>query len=265
MINSVKRFIPHHLLFPYVEEYTLRKIRIDKGESIEKLMPHRMQTSIEFFLATPHKKFDLQTGQEKSTLTSTARGFRTFSKYKIHISGNFLSLTVKFRPSGMYGLLGVPLNHLTNEDTSLKELDILPVQEIENRLLEASHENEYCTILDEYLLQLYQQQTFNMRLQPFLTSKKVDFLTIADIAMELGVSARQAERIFLNEVGLPFIKWQQLKKFDTAIKYKIKHPETSWTNLALSFDFYDQPDFNKTFKKYLGITPSDFNSSDFAF
>src|SRR5690606_30137364 len=262
---SVQHFSPHPLLLPYVEGYTLRKINPNKGEAIEKLMPHRMLTSIEFFLASPHKKFDLQTKENKNPETSTARGFRTFSKYKIQISEDFISLTVKFRPSGMFGLLGISLNHLTNEDYSLKELNILPISEIENRLQEVINENNYCSILDEYLLKLLNKRTFKMRLQPFLLSKNSDSLNTKKIASELGVSVRQVERLFLNETGLSFVKWQQLKKFDTAIKHKIENPLTSWTNLVYQFNFYDQPNFNKNFKKYLGIIPSQFNPSDFAF
>ena len=261
---SVKHFFPHPLLLPYVEGYTLRSIRLDKDETLEKLMPHRTLTSIEFFLADLHKQFDLQTREKKSTITSTARGFRTFSKYKIQISENFLSLTVKFRPSGMFGLLGIPLNHLTNEDISLKELEVLPVKDLEHRLQEVANENDYCSILDEYLLKLYGKRTFKMRLQPFLLSG-YENLDIKDIAYELGVSVRQTERIFLNEIGLSFVKWRQLQKFAAAINHKIETPKTSWTDLAYQFNFYDQPNFNTSFKKYLGIAPSRFDPSDFAF
>jgi len=261
---SVKHFSPHSLLLPYVESYTLRKINLNNGTTIDKLMPYRTLTSIEFFLATPHKEFDLHSMQKKSTMTSTARGFRTFSKYKIQISENFLSLTVKFRPSGMFGLLGIPLNHLTNEDMSLNELKVLPVSDIEQRLQEVTNESNYRSILDEYLLKLYKKRTFNMRLQPILSSGYGD-LDITTIASELGISVRQTERLFLSEVGLSFVKWRQLKKFEAAINHKMKTPDTSWTDLAHQFNFYDQPDFNTQFKKYLGIIPSRFNPSDFAF
>lgn len=262
---TVKHFSPHPLLKPFVEEFTLREIKLKTNESIQKLMPHRMQTSIEFFIATPHKKFDLQTGQERKTISSTARGFRTFSKYKIQINGYFLSLTVKFRPSGMFGLLGIPLNYLTDEDVSLYDLDILPVKKIENQLQDACTEQEYCNILNEHLLKLYHRRTFKMRLQPFLHFKNSNYLHISSIANVLGVSIRQVERIFLKEIGLSYVKWQQLKKFDTAIKHKLNHPNITWTELTYTFNYYDQPDFSKTFKNFLNISPSMFNPSAFAF
>ncbi|MEZ4802320.1 MAG: AraC family transcriptional regulator [Gelidibacter sp.] len=265
MNASVTHFVPHPLLLPYIERYTLRNIGLDPNETLEKLMPHRTLTSIEFFLATPHQKFELTTKQPNSTETSTVRGFRTFSKYRIKIRQNFLSLTVKFRPSGMYGLLGIPLNHLTNEDIPLRDLNLFPVKEMETRLQKVDNDTHYRSILDDYLLKLYKQRTHKMRLQPFLSTKNYQSLHIKTIANELGVSVRQAERLFLNEVGLSFVKWRQLQKFDAAIKHKIAAPQTSWTDLAYQYHFYDQPNFNKTFKKYLGITPSLFDPADFAF
>ena len=114
MNATVKHFAPHPQLLPYIEGYTFRNICLDSDETLEKLMPHRTISSIEFFLATPHQKFELKTKQTNTAETSTVRGFRTFSKYRIQIRDHFVSLTIKFRPSGMYGLLGIPLNHLTN-------------------------------------------------------------------------------------------------------------------------------------------------------
>lgn len=264
MQTSVTHFSPNPALMPYIEKYTLRKIVLGEGETIEKLMPYRTLTSLEFFIVPLHKKFDLETDEEKDTLTSSIRGLRTFSKYKIQLSDHFVSLTVKFQPSGMYGLLGIPMKRLTNKDIPLYEIDIFPVGEIENRLRQAGNDDHYPQIIEEYFLELYRERTFEMRLQPLLTPRMGN-LSIATVADEVGVSIRQAERIFLEEVGLTFAKYKQLMKFDAAVKHKIANPEIPWIDLAYQFDFYDQPHFVKTFKKHLNIAPSQFDPSDFAF
>src|SRR5690606_11488335 len=121
---------------------------------------------------------------------------RTFTKYKIQLSGNFVSFTVRFHPVGMYRLLGVPMNYLTNQDLPLDELDILPADEIADSLREAKHQHDYKKVVERYFLSLLNQRQNESRIglhtSRFSGYKNWDIHSLSD---RLNISIRQAERI----------------------------------------------------------------------
>lgn len=269
MIHTVENIKPHPLLRRYIVDYTIRKINFEEGEMLSKIMPQRTINSLEFFLSAPHKKFDYQTGQELDFKRSTARGLRTYTKYKIQFESDFTSLTVKFTKTGMYSLLGIPMKYFTNEDLGLEELNIFRTDEILEKLMDAGNDNQYVPILEKYLLQLLKQNKHHSRLSGLHISSNQftndHELQVHEIARKNNLSIRQIERIFLEEIGISLKKLNQLHKFDFLIKDKIAHPEKSWTELTYKYGFYDQSDLYRTFKTYLDTTPSRFDASQFAF
>src|SRR5450755_201243 len=105
-------------LSPFISEYIFRKLHITNGHPITRIMPMRLVSSIDFFLGEPFQTVDILSGHTISFKRCTIRGPRTYSKNLINITtGNFISFSIRFKPTGLYGLLGVPVREFRDEAT----------------------------------------------------------------------------------------------------------------------------------------------------
>lgn len=251
--------VPHLFLKDVVESYTFREIFLDKGEKLQKIMPHRLATSIDFYLGNPHKTIKTATQEKGNFFQSEIRGYRTFSKYSIEIENHFISVSIKFRLGGIYKMFGIPMCQLTDQDFELDLLNILPAKEIHEKLTEANSPFEIKLLLDFYLMNVEQKKNKLI----FLDQISED--TIPNQAQNAGKSLRQWERIFKDQTGLSPKSFQNLKRFNSLILSKQQNPTMNWTTLGYEAGYFDQSHFIKDFKKYLNILPKTFDSNNFAF
>jgi len=252
---------PHSCLSDYIECYSYRKISVEKGDKLVKTMPHRISTSLDFYLGARHKTIQTTTLQEAAYYRCGVRGYRTFSKYTIEIEDLFRSFTVKFKPGGFYALFGIPLSEFTNQDLPLEELGILPAKEILERLCRLDNVAEMKAVLEEYLLRIIS----NRKIREF-TLHFPDYLTNVDeLASCYGKSIRQLERMYNYYIGLGPKAFHNLHRFQYLLHLRKQYPYENWTMLGYRADYFDQSHLIKDFKSYLNITPSHFDPSLFAF
>ena len=222
---------------------------------------------MDFFLGDPFQTFDLRTHEEQIFCRSMIRGLRTYSKYQIVLKGNFVSFAIKFKPDGIYRLFGLPLNELTNCDIPTANLDILPVNEIVERMAGEPKPAAQKAAVENYLL-----DWLNRRSKSSLPAcidyndiMRNDHLNpVKEIANRLNISVRQAERKFLREIGLNSKAYQSLLRFDALIKGKLQSNSTGWVELTYEHGYYDQMQMIKAFKAYLNISPTQFSPNAYA-
>ncbi len=267
MIKSCDRE-PHSLLKPFISHYVYRSIQVPKGRAIKKSMPLRHTSSIDFFLGEEYDTIDLQTEQTEPFLRCTIRGPRTYKKYYILLKGHFISFTIKFHPTGLYRLLGIPMFHFANEAVNGQDIIQLPLGRMEENLLGARDIDSCIRITESYLLPLADKRlhlpvTTENIAQKILHKKGQVHITL--LAKEHNLSLRQVERNFIREVGISPKTYSRMLRFDNLLKSRIARPGSKWTSLALESDYFDQMHLVKEFRHFLGITPSAFVASDFAF
>lgn len=267
VVTAVNAF-PHLLLQTFISHYTYRKISMPQGALMRKTMPPRLVCSIDFFFGDSYEIFDYTTNEKMPFSRSTVRGIRTITKYNINLQNNFASFTVKFHPGGMYKLLGIPMNELTNNDTPTDDLKLLPVREIVEQLMSAQNIADCKRIVEPYLLGLLEKQKqhsyFNNNDKEFylLLNKDADIKILSD---KINLSIRQMERCFLREFGVSPQHYQSLSRFASLINLKKIDPVKTWTELSYETNYYDQSHMIKSFKSFLQTTPGRFVFENYAF
>ena len=224
-------------------------------------MPHRLTSSIDFYLGDPHKTFENNSLKEVGFTRCGVRGYRTFSKYRIEIEGKFRSFTVKFKPGGFFGLFGMPMGEFTNQDIPMDLLGLLPTDEIFERLSALHTTDEMKGVVEEYLLKLVHQKTAK---QVFIFPAVWDH-KITELAKNSGKSVRQLERIYKTQIGLSPKSFQNLIRFQNLIELRKENPDENWTQLCFDAHYFDQSHMIKDFKSYLNILPTEFKRDAFAF
>lgn len=260
-ISQIQTIAPDFRLGEFVESYTYRKFLVEKGCYIEKNMPHRLSSSLDFYLGDAYHLFEIENNIRSGFYYVGVRGYRTYSKYKIRIEGEFKSFSIKFKPGGFYRLFGIPMCELTNVDIPLEQLSILPTNELYERLKMQDDAMEMKKIIEQYLFRIHPVKSISI-----LTAFHFNYAySVSKLAEKSGKSVRQLERIFKEQIGLSPKSFQNLNRFNHLLDLHKRNPSESWTKLCYQSNYFDQSHLIRDFKAYLSVTPKKFNPETFAF
>lgn len=268
-VSFVQKVFPTGALQPFISEYVFRALTVPAPHTVVKAMPLRVTGSIDFFLGDPFETTNCHTEEMISFSRCTIRGPRTHKKYTIAIKGYFASFTIKFRPTGLYRLLGIPTAIFCNEAIDGQLVYTGLFQEITERLMACRNINDCIKTAEPYLLQLLQKQ------KKLYSSAAIDQMTklifkdkapgnITDFIEKVALSERQLERNFIKEVGTGPKLYSNMVRFENLLRHKMNSPEKNWTTLAYEFNYYDQMHLVKSFQRFLGTNPRDFLPANFA-
>lgn len=259
---------PHPLLQSFVSHYVFRDIRFPKGYTLEKAMPLRINSSIDFFIGDGYDTVDCSTGQPVSFCRSTVRGLRTRKLYSIRLKGHFVSFSIKLKPVGLYRLTGLPMDLFTDQSVPDTDLPGLPLGKIAGKLEGTTDMAGCIRIVEPYLLTLAAKSgQRSCRSEPAISMLSAAFepLSVPELASESYLSQRQLERVFRKEIGVSPKTLCRMHRFRRLIQKRINEPVLKWTTMAYQFGYYDQMHMIKDFRQFLDVTPSSFEPANFAF
>jgi AraC-like DNA-binding protein len=123
----------------------------------------------------------------------------------------------------------------------------------------------YLTIL---LCELAESRTYDKSKYSLSTSIKkiLDYPTNKnycnkEIAKMLNVGVRTAETAFKDCFGLTIHQYQLMQKIEHAKFYLEYFPNMKIIDISLSLGFYDEFHFSRQFKKFLGVSPTDYKKT----
>lgn len=266
--NLTAQALPHSLLQPFISRYIYRSLFTPGDNYTEKAMPFRPASSIDFFIGHPFDTIDCHTGQSIPFTRCTIRGPRTCKKYIIRLRARFVSFTIRFHPTGLYRLSGIPMDRFTDKAMPGADISLLPFDTICERMLYAGSISACTEIIEEYLLPL----AIKRRPVPGITEQIAQELIqrkgqacVRDLAAKNYLSARQLERNFKKEIGVSPKTYSRMIRLHSLIQSKISNPAAKWTTLAYEYNFFDQMHFIREFNDFLELNPSKFIPAEFAF
>jgi AraC-like DNA-binding protein len=83
-------------------------------------------------------------------------------------------------------------------------------------------------------------------------------VTIGTLTEELGCSRRHLTARFREQVGMPPKTLARILRFERAVRRLREGGNASLAELAYECGYYDQAHFNRDFRRFAGITPSEF-------
>lgn len=83
-------------------------------------------------------------------------------------------------------------------------------------------------------------------------------VSAAALRADLGCSARYLETRLAEHVGLSPKQFSRLVRFSRAVERIREAAEVRWADIAADCGFYDQPHFNREFRRFTGVSPGEF-------
>lgn len=169
---------------------------------------------------------------------------------------------VDLLPHTLYELFNISPNELLNEDLKIEDIwnDKSDCKLMIEQMEEATSNEEMINIFEKFFKKLISNKKQKNSLPTPLLLKKYD--SIEECSSDLGFSKRWIQKQYKQSIGVRFKDLQNNMRFlktlnfiDSLTKYK---KDINFSNLAIEFNYYDQAHFIKEFKKYTGMTPTNY-------
>ncbi|WP_428742414.1 helix-turn-helix domain-containing protein [Tenacibaculum sp.] len=180
----------------------------------------------------------------------------------INYQKNSKSIIVLFTEMGISSFLKDPLYELFQQSVSLDHfINKDKIHRVEENLNSAKSDLESIKMIEDFLLSILYRKHTDLLIQKSISEicAAKGNIKIRELSQKLFISIDAFEKRFRKTVG------STPKQFSSLIRLKsitqTEKPE-SIIDLALENGFYDQAHFNKEFKIFTGLTPTEFYTSE---
>ena len=193
-----------------------------------------------------------------STLGHALVGGARADAYLREVPPGGASVGAELRAGACMALFGAPADALAARHTSLENLWGAEATRACDRIFSAPDAarrlDVFTAILGERLPRVH-------GLHPAVAAALAGFREAQDVRAMVaasGYSHRHFIAVFERETGLTPKRFCRVQRFRTLLAQAASHPALSWTELALASGYSDQPHFNREFRAFAGITPSEY-------
>jgi AraC-like DNA-binding protein len=88
--------------------------------------------------------------------------------------------------------------------------------------------------------------------------RQAGITSVASLSETFGKSRQYLGKVFRQEVLYSLKKFIITVRIMDLVKFRMRHPDISMTELCYRYGYFDQPHFNRDFKRICGVTPTEF-------
>lgn len=241
----------------YVRFYAHQKARLGNNSLIQPI-PARATPLIEFQFGDPNEVHWCDRPLVERPPRVVIVGLQTYRRVRLRMTGTVESFAIFFQPAGMHSLFSLPMHELTNADYDARAVLGPWVDELEQQLSESRSFEGRVQIADTFFL----RRCSTLPSPDAIATAAMTVLyrqgsvQVPHLARRAGMSARQFERRFTREIGLPPKIYARICRFESALESKALATADSWTNVAHRLGYFDQTHMVKDFKEFSGEVPT---------
>lgn len=172
-------------------------------------------------------------------------------------AGNVQLMGIRFHPGGTTPFLRRPLHELTNRTVELFDADRPLAIRLAGAISSSASWPRRINAIELCLAERMQTFTGDHRLLE-LTAHVVRLngrVKIDSLADQAGLSGRQLERRFSQEVGINPKLFCRILRFQQVFR-AVEKSSTSWADIAVDCGYYDQPHLIRDFQEFAHETPT---------
>lgn len=251
--------LPPEILSPYIKHYLFLESVGDPHKTLRLFSDGN--TGIVFLLEQVH----LSTNHSQHLPSSFLYGqISNFQDLALTEQTSFI--IVVFQPDGLYKLLGIFASELKEQIVSTQDVFGQPAKKLYDSLRHLKQTTEKVNALNTFFYELATQRksTGHTLLSGVLQhiAHHKGLVTVEQLVHYSGYTERHVERIFAEQVGMSPKKFGSIVQLHSFLKLlRHKTAETSLTTICYQSGYFDQSHLIRTFKKYTGITPSEYLNS----
>jgi AraC-like DNA-binding protein len=188
-------------------------------------------------------------------------GIQTKPNY-VESYGTSRMFTIQFKTIGCYAFFKEPLSLFKNEFVTLDNLFANEAEEIWERLIAAQNLEEKVVIVENFLLaKLIKRQSKNRKIESInAILKNFEISSVNNISTDLNTSRKHLHHLFNNFIGVSPKNLLSIIRLNSTFQTLSKTRPNKLSYLAYELDYTDQAHFNKNFKQFTDLRPTEYIS-----
>ncbi|MBX7150901.1 helix-turn-helix domain-containing protein [bacterium] len=177
----------------------------------------------------------------------------------IQPTGRIDLLGIRFHPGGAFPFFKFPQSEITDRIFNIE--DLIPFSDFFSELYDQSSTLCRKKIIETWLSTSLRSNKNDFQLTQWATQAilaRNGVINLKNFLQTLGISERQMERLFKNQVGLSPKMFARIIRFQSIFRALESESATDWSPLAFECGYYDQSHFLKDFKSFAGELPSSY-------
>jgi AraC-like DNA-binding protein len=249
-------------LAPYVWSYGQSEAR-DRVDGLVVPLPARPKQVLMFTFRDRYRVRTADSSRCGPTASAVVVGPQTHHRVDLLVHGLVDNFTIHFQPSGFNRLFGVNMAELRDQHFDASDVVGAAIGPLEDALAQTSTFRGRVEIAEAFLTGLL----IDARPLDTVASMAIRMFAepcgrgVASMAAESGLTSRQFERRFLEQVGVAPKLYSRIIRFNAALERKLSAPQASWTEVAHEFGYYDQAHLVRDFRAFGGVSPRTLETS----
>jgi AraC-like DNA-binding protein len=253
-MRTIQTATPRPELKEFVRSYAQREIESD-GPGFEQANI----ASLEHILSFDFRDQTLMVSDGRRILLPKINvvGSQTLPSGCAHFSGRYFAFGIFLNPLASWQLFRIPPGELANRNIDGVDLFGKGMQHLWLALAESKTFAARVRVAEEYLLPFALNA---LARTPIMRSAQHVLLhraaiSIDELANHTGVSVRQYQRRFTEEMGLSPKLFARITRFQMALDAKRLSPARTWLGIAHEFGYFDQMHMIRDFRDLGGSAP----------
>jgi AraC-like DNA-binding protein len=175
--------------------------------------------------------------------------------------GSQLGIQVDVTPITGYLLLGHDVSDLTNHSIGLSQVFGVEGRDLRERLLEEPDWGARFRIIDTFIARRLAKAKPASPAVAWAWKRLRETngaATVNELANSVGWSRKHLAARFREQIGLAPKTVGRIVRFQGVVQALREGVELGWSDLAYRSGYYDQAHFNRDFREYTGLTPSEY-------
>lgn len=167
---------------------------------------------------------------------------------------------VNFRPGGAHALIGLSTEELTRCDINLEDMFGSRARQLRQRLLETTAPAQRLALLEQWLRALTAEPSWDATILHAVAAlaRIPDVPSIGRLQRDSGYSAHRFGLLFRRHVGMTAKQYARLMRFRAVLELAHPAQQLDWARMAVDGGYCDQAHLSHEFRRFAGITPSEF-------
>ena len=161
-------------------------------------------------------------------------------------------------PVGARLFFGLPMSELAGRVVPFPDIAGRVHADLALRLIDACDWDARLDLIERLLLERLSSPSPRSRMVSWAVARIQDSggaVDITDLARELGYSAKHTIDLFRDQVGVAPKLFARIVRFDRLMSHLRAGGRGTWTDLALTFGYYDQAHLIRDVRQFTGLTP----------
>lgn len=259
-----KAYLPSPILCDFVRNYTIINFRFTGNEEPPtKQRSPKPEQKIVFYIKGVVNLMDTQSGRTMTPPPVTIYNHQRDRK-SLQVTSEFLAFIIYLQPGVLHRLIGVPMSEFPPEYADAGLFFGAQVKLISEQLAAADNPTLMISIVERFLLSIGKRQLARSPIDAVaghILSDPTSF-SLDTLANQANLSSKQFYRNFLQRIGMTPKLFSRLTRFNHANRYKLIHPDTTWSSVAQEFGYTDYHHLEKEFKEFIGVTPNEWITTE---